>query len=171
MPDYSQGPGYRHESDTSREAAERCVTAAQKNRRLALDYIRAQGMDGATIDEVCVYLSKALGRQVPPNAISGRFIELEGQEVISKTPQRRKTRSGRRAVVYIAGSWKDFIPGEGSGPVMARAEPQSQVEAYKAKLRATGQEKQYFEHLETREKDKTHEQIIQSRQDHQQGAV
>lgn len=134
--DYSQGPGFRHESDTSREAAER-LTTAQRNRHIALDFIKGRGADGATIDEVCVHLSQVLARQVPPNAISGRFKELEEQRVITKTPQRRKTRSGRNAVVYVAGSWSDImLPDSRQAPVQT---PQaSRVDMYKAKLRVTG---------------------------------
>lgn len=143
--DYSEMPGYRHESDTSREAAEQCTTA-HKNRRIALDFIKERAADGATIDEVCVHLSKVLGRQVPPNAISGRFKELEEQGVITKTPMRRQTRSGRRAVVYLAGSWKDLMPAESrmttiqvtTPPEGRMVAPPSQVEMYKAKLRVSG---------------------------------
>lgn len=183
MPDYSAGPGFRHESDTSREAADR-LTTAQRNRHAALDFIRSRGLEGATIDEVCVHLSGLLGRDVPPNAISGRFIELEGQELVSKTPMRRKTRSGRNAVVYIAGSWRDNMAPP--APVTI-GQPPSQVENYKTKLRHTGHghviprndgrkegcggvtsckicrmEKQYFENLEQKEKEDG--QSIHSRQ-------
>lgn len=142
--DYSQGPGFRHESDTSREAAEK-LSSAQRNRAIALQYIKDQGLTGATIDEVCVHLSKVLSRQVPPNAISGRFIELEQQEVISKTPQRRKTRSGRNAVVYIFGSWRErALPDNQQAPVMPKpvdntaAAMASQVSTYRAKLSVVG---------------------------------
>jgi hypothetical protein len=133
-------PGYRHESDTSRAAAER-LTSAQKNQRAALRFIRERGLHGATIDEVCVFLSTILERQVPPNAISGRFIELEAKELISKTPQRRKTRTGRNAVVYVAGTWRDHVeaaPAPVSRPDAVQAHRPSQVHVYKAKLAATG---------------------------------
>lgn len=123
---------FRHESDTSREAAE-TLTTAQKNRKIALVYIQAQGLKGATIDEISIHLTETTGRMVPPNAISGRFSELVDAGLISKTPQRRKTRSGKNAVVYIAGSWTDHFVEP------APAVPQeTQFEAYKAKLAREG---------------------------------
>lgn len=128
-------PGFRHESDTSREAADK-LTTAQKNQRLALEYIRQQGLTGATIDELSEYLTKLTGKAVPPNAISGRFIELEEKGLVSKTPGRRKTRAGRAAVVYVAGSWRDhMVP-----PAHECAPPfeESKLDAYKAEQRAKG---------------------------------
>lgn len=124
---------FRHESDTSRAAAEK-LTTAQRNRSYAMGYIRSQGSEGATIDEVCIHLTSLLGREVPPNAISGRFIELEKQGMVSKTPMRRKTRAGRDAVVYIAGSWKDNLP-----PAPKPPPPQdSQLEVYRRGQAAYG---------------------------------
>lgn len=112
-------PGYHHSSDTARHAAE--TTNAAQGRSAALEYIQAQGARGATIDEVAQRFNK------PPNAVSGRFIELEKADRISKTPMRRKTRSGKPAVVYIAGSWRDSVP-----PVpIYPPPPDSQLATYK----------------------------------------
>lgn len=121
--------GYRHESDTSREAAEK-LTTAQRNRALALDFIKSKGREGATIDEVCVFLSEMLGREVPPNAISGRFSELVDAGAICKTPLRRKTRSGKTAVVYYVGRWSDYVD--------APQPPQSQIDKYRAAQAISG---------------------------------
>lgn len=47
-----------------------------------------------TIDEVAAILAK------PPNAVCGRFNELEKESLITKTQMRRKTRSGSTATVW-----------------------------------------------------------------------
>jgi hypothetical protein len=127
---------FRHESDTSREAAERLQTA-QRNRTLALEFIKSKGMEGATIDEVCVYLTGLLGRdrEIPPNAISGRFSQLCEEGLISKTPMRRKTRTGRAAVVYIAGRWADHAAPPAPP---SQQSPADRILDYEAKLQARG---------------------------------
>lgn len=102
MMTYPETPGYQHGSDTSRHAAD-TLTTAHKNRQILLDLLKRRGLEGCTIDE----FAQALG--VPPNAISGRFSELETDGKICKTPQRRKTRSGKPAVVYLLGSWVDNV--------------------------------------------------------------
>jgi len=118
---------YRHESDTSREAAAR-LTTADKNRNLILDRLREQGEYGITIDEMSAWL------EVPPNAISGRFSELVEANKISKTPMRRNTRSDRAAVVYVLGGWASRLP---PAPVCPPA-LDSQLEKYKAQQAAYG---------------------------------
>lgn len=116
-------PPYRHESDTSRQAAE-TLTTAHKYREALLNILEERGSQGITIDEFAACLS------VPPNAVSGRFSELAEASLICKTPMRRKTRSGKDAVVYLKGSWTDHaVPAQG---------PASRLDVYKTQLAIKG---------------------------------
>lgn len=118
-------PGYRHESDTSREAAE-TLTTAQVYRQALLDQLERRGMEGITIDEFAQAMS------VPPNAVSGRFSELANVDKICKTPMRRKTRSGKNACVYLLGKWTDhMVPA-------AEPTPAEKLRDLKTKLAMTG---------------------------------
>lgn len=118
---------YRHESDTSREAAE-TLTTAKKRRRELLDLLEARGIEGVTIDEFARHLS------VAPNDISGRFSELQNKGLISKTPMRRKTRAGKSACVYVLGQWVDHA-GKHEQVISAN---HSKLHEYKAKLARAG---------------------------------
>lgn len=101
---------YRHESDTSREAAESVSRGrAQKDREIVLNFIRDQGDSGATIDEVAVFLTGLAGYEVAPGTASARISDLLEAGSISKTPIRRKTRRGKPACVHVAGKWSDFM--------------------------------------------------------------
>lgn len=115
---------FRHESDTSREAA-KTLTTAQARRQALLDILARNGMDGITIDEFAKHLS------VAPNDISGRFTELEAVGKICKTPMRRKTRSGKAAVVYLIGKWTDYMQTDAQPPSRPEAAP-SRLAEYKA---------------------------------------
>ena len=81
-------------SDTSLLAAEAIQPSAGNLRQLVHDYIRRSG--GATDEETCEALDMA-GNTVRPRR---RELELSGQ--VRKTELRRKTRSGRLAVVWVA---------------------------------------------------------------------
>ena len=59
-------------------------------------YLVHQGTRGGTRDELDQVLA------VTPNVTSPRLRELELMELIQKTNERRPTRSGRSAVVYVA---------------------------------------------------------------------
>jgi predicted ArsR family transcriptional regulator len=63
------------------------------DRALVLSLLRLSPA-GKTLDEV----SAVLGR--PPNQLSGRFTELVAAGQISKTDERRNTRTGASAAVY-----------------------------------------------------------------------
>lgn len=125
---------YQRGSDTSREAAEK-VSNSAGIRAMVLAHIKAEGRAGATIDEVAIYLSDALGRMVAPGTASARVKELEDAGAICKTPERRKTRSGRNAVVYLAGRWTDYAVPQGGPETHGAAEKQKQsrLAEYKAR--------------------------------------
>jgi hypothetical protein len=81
--------------DTSREAAAAGAETAARNRRLILQIVTGAGVRGVTLDEV----SAATGK--PPNQISGRFTDLERLGLIARSGERRKTRTGREAHVWV----------------------------------------------------------------------
>lgn len=82
--------------DTSREAAAVAQSSAAATRRLVLDLVRGSGARGVTCDEI----SAATGRS--PNQVSGRFTELSRLGLICRSGQRRKTRAGADAHVWVA---------------------------------------------------------------------
>jgi hypothetical protein len=81
-------------SDTSKAAAESMEAHARPMRERVFEYIKSQGEHGATDDEIEV----ALG--MSHQSCSPRRRELEKDDAIYLTDDRRKTRSGRRAGVY-----------------------------------------------------------------------
>jgi len=81
-------------SDTSMLADKRVAKA--RDRSQIFGYIKAAGMYGHTLDEMSVILER------PCNCISGRFSELKKSGEIIPTEERRKTRTGSLARVYIA---------------------------------------------------------------------
>jgi len=81
--------------DTSREAAAAVETHAAATRRLVLQIVRGAGVRGVTCDEV----SAATGRT--PNQVSGRFTELARLGLILRSGQRRTTRAGSEAHVWV----------------------------------------------------------------------
>lgn len=102
---------YRHESDTSRQAAEGVSRHLKSDNEIVLDFIKSRGQQGATIDEVAVYLTAISDndREVPIGTASARINGLLKEKSITKTPMKRKTRSGYTAVVHIVGTWVDNI--------------------------------------------------------------
>lgn len=75
----------------SREAAE-SITDKQRLYLLILDYIAWAGT--STCDECEIALDMS------HQTTSARFTELRSKELITATGEKRKTRSGRNAVVY-----------------------------------------------------------------------
>lgn len=118
-------PPYRHESDTSRIAAE-SVKNHEAQVELAYEFIRDRGTYGATGDEIAEYLTEFTGRDVYTNTASARLNQLltATPPRITKTPMRRNTRAGRPAVVHIAGaSWAALLPDHVPPPPPAEARP------------------------------------------------
>lgn len=95
-------------TDTSRAAAEAIAPHAPNLRDQVFDYIRAQGVKGATIDEV------SIGMGLKTATVCPRFYELKGGaygngETARTFPVRivpngmkRETSSGHSAVCWIA---------------------------------------------------------------------
>lgn len=84
-------------STTSRDAAESIDGSASKTmRERVMAYIRSQGRKGATDDEIEVALSMS------HQTASARRRELALKIRIQATGERRPTRSGRAAQVWIA---------------------------------------------------------------------
>ena len=79
---------------TSRAAAESAKQTAPHQRAVVLDYIRKRG--GATREEV------ALGLGLPVASVCPRVWELLKTGYLKETRLRRKTVSGKSAVVVVA---------------------------------------------------------------------
>lgn len=69
---------------------------SERQRKEVYDLIKSRSERGLTIDEAAVLMS------VFPNQISGRFTELRKAGLIVEKSEKRKTRSGRLAVVWVA---------------------------------------------------------------------
>jgi DNA-binding transcriptional ArsR family regulator len=87
-------PPFRKGIDTSEAAAKSMVRAAPRQRLLVLSHI-AEHSDGRTYDEVCA------GLNMKPPSVCPRLKELADGGLIKDTGNRRKTRSGRPARIYM----------------------------------------------------------------------
>lgn len=85
--------------DTSQAAAVSMRQPAQAIRAAVLAYIRGQGEQGATCDQVEVALD------LRHQTCSPRILELSHDGDVIDTGRRRVTRSRRTAVVWIAREW------------------------------------------------------------------
>ena len=82
---------HQHHSETSREAAERIVRVAPTLRDRVL---MALAMRPMTDEELCEVT------QIPPSTERPRRVELVAERIVRDSGERRKTRSGRNAVVW-----------------------------------------------------------------------
>jgi hypothetical protein len=87
-------PCQRH-SVTSREAAESIKPDASELRRRVLAYLRGRGEDGATDEEMQDALGMGGSTERP------RRVELVEMGSVVDSGRKRKTRSGRNAVVWV----------------------------------------------------------------------
>ena len=87
---------YQRHSETSRQAADLMIADANKLRAAVYRYIKGCGARGATDEEV--QLALALGG----NTERPRRRELQQAGRIEDSGEQRVTRSGRKAVVWIA---------------------------------------------------------------------
>jgi len=99
VPEAGARPAPHSGSPTSRAAARRIAPVAGTIRGDVLAYLREQGAEGATADEI----ERALGR--PGNTIRPRTVELRADGLIIQSDRVRPTASGRMAVVYVATPW------------------------------------------------------------------
>jgi hypothetical protein len=89
-------PPYARGSDTSHDAAKSMASHAGTIRGRVLEYIRTFCDNGATCDQC--ELDLGLSHQTT----SARINELRNLALIVDSGKRRKTRSGRNAVVWIS---------------------------------------------------------------------
>ena len=92
----SKDPPHAAGSATSKAAADSIKATAPLMRETVLAAIRSAGADGMTCDELEALL------RMPHQTCSARVHELAKAEAIYDSGNRRKTRSGRAAVVYRA---------------------------------------------------------------------
>lgn len=93
---FAGAPPYQRHSDTSRAAAEAVAPNAGTLRRKLLDFLAGRGGTGATDEES----QDAL--QMPPSTQRPRRVELQQAGLVRDSGRRRKVRSGREAVVWVA---------------------------------------------------------------------
>lgn len=98
---YPNKPGHVKGSDTSKEAAESVVSSAAAMRLKVKAYVGRHGTTGATCDEAECALS------MRHQTASARLRELELATEIIKLDDKRKTRSGRNAHVYVL---PEYVP-------------------------------------------------------------
>ena len=96
---FDDPPAQRH-SETSVEAAEAIAPAAATLRLLVLAVLRKAGADGMTDEEMLA----ATGLQ--PSTGRPRRIELMQAGHVRDSGRKRETKSGRRAVVWIANTFE-----------------------------------------------------------------
>ena len=89
-----QSAPHQPHSETSREAAEEIRPVAGELRKAVFVYIKQHG--GATDEEV----QKAL--EMSPNTQRPRRVELVDRGMVRDSGQKRRTKSGRKAVVWEA---------------------------------------------------------------------
>lgn len=82
--------------DTSRAAAVSMLPVAASIRARILEYITAQGSNGATVDEIEI----ALG--LSHQCASARLTEASKACDVMDLGERRPTRSGRKAIVWFS---------------------------------------------------------------------
>ena len=88
---------YARGSDTSKAAAEATRPHAAEIRAVVFAYIRDQGERGTTDEEICAALGPDRRDSLRP-----RRVELRDSGHIRDSGQRRPTRSGRSAAVWVA---------------------------------------------------------------------
>lgn len=94
-PIYPETPGHRW-VDTSMEAASAIAPKCGRLQRLALEAIREAGFIGLTADELADRL------KVDRYTIQPRTSELRVMGLIADSKQRRRNRTGKRAIVWVA---------------------------------------------------------------------
>jgi hypothetical protein len=102
------GLPYEKPSKTSKKAAKSMVPHAPNQRQRIWEFLHERGGQGATCDEVEAALD------IVHPSCSTRLLELRRMGRIEFAGERRKTRSGREAEVYVALEplfWTDKRPG------------------------------------------------------------
>jgi len=89
-------PPCQAHSETSREAAESILESCNRLQKEVYEVILSRGEHGATDDEIQVAL------EMNPSTQRPRRIELDKKGLIRSTETKRKTRTGRKATVWVA---------------------------------------------------------------------
>lgn len=84
------------DKDTSKAAAEAISDKVPSLRRQVFDFIASKGLGGATDEEI----GDAL--KMPGSTVRPRRGELVDGGLVVETRQRRSTKSGRQAIVWVA---------------------------------------------------------------------
>ena len=93
---YNPAPPAQVASPTSVEAAEKVLPQTARLRRLVLDWLTERGEAGGTDEEI----QDGLGMN--PSTQRPRRVELWRGGFVRDSGRTRQTRSGRRAVVWVA---------------------------------------------------------------------
>lgn len=122
---YDGLPPHERTSDTSREAAEAIKPKAAILRARCLAVIEAAGAEGATCDEV----EAATG--LLHQSASARVRELVQLGAIGPNGDRRQTRSGRSAQVYVTAQYLKPapVPNQVPGQLTLQFDPWGDVPA------------------------------------------
>jgi len=111
-PETINAPYVKH-SDTSKAAARQIEDYSPTLRHRVYQYVLSKGEYGATDDEICTDL------QITHRTGTARRRELELIDAVYKTDQRRQTRSGRTAGVYVAAQGVNLNSRNGRPPKAA----------------------------------------------------
>lgn len=101
---YPDAPGFVAGSDTSEAAAESMKPTAAARRQQVFNAIARTSLHGATCDEI--ERIEKLSHQT----CSARFTELAAKSLIFDSGQRRVTRSGRKAAVWLVVPLQNRLP-------------------------------------------------------------
>ena len=87
------------DADTSRAAAKAIVPHLERLEARVLDYLRSQGDFGATAEQIGESLNMA-GSTVRPRLVALRAQRANRGPLVCDSGKRRRTRSGRAAIVW-----------------------------------------------------------------------
>ncbi|MNS24326.1 hypothetical protein D3C72_561650 [compost metagenome] len=93
---YNGLPPYQPGSETSKAAAIAIAPSAATRRAQVLEFLRERGESGATNDEIVCRLGMMI------QTVTARMRELVLRGAVVDSGERRLTRTGRPAVVWIA---------------------------------------------------------------------
>ena len=93
---FGQPPKYQAHSDTSKAAAAEIETNARTLRATVYSFLKISGLYGATDEELQVALN------MNPSTERPRRIELVELRLVKDGGKKRNTKSGRKAVVWLA---------------------------------------------------------------------
>lgn len=95
---YGATPPYQKHSETSRAAAESVKPTAETRRQEVLAFLKSRGAHGATDEEGQLALA------MEGNTYRPRRVELTAAGLVVESAEKRKTTTGRKAVVWKAKS-------------------------------------------------------------------